>query len=712
MKNHYLLYIATASAMMMASCSNDSEIQTAIPEAPVTNNGGYINKNIQLTFSAGCGNDKATSKTAIDADNNLDLVFQKDDQIYIQDGNQDISAATAILPEGKTETSPTCTFSATFSDGTIGDYTAFYPMSAYTTTIGELISAGNLNATQEVANGTFDPEAHIMTASTDSKDMDFKFKTQNSFLRFTAPCDLDKVILRGHNGEKIAGNFTIESDGSIKAADGASSEITLDGEMKEGEVFYISLIPTKFTDGLTLYIYNGDKFATYSVDKEVETLANKVKNFKALPSELADLVSYANLDKYLAVPAGETVTICVSDIEGHWTEVKWYIQQFQADVKLVLPDGIETIEYGAFDGCKKLIDVTIPNSVTSIEVYAFNECSGLTSVTIPKSITSIKPLAFEGTNLKEVNYNAKEFEFLSKTLEKVTLGDNVESIGVGAFEECTSLASITIPDNITSIGSSAFSGCTGLTSITIPDNVTSIGSSAFLGCTGLTSITIPDNVTSIEGYTFALCENLSSITIPNSVKSIGENAFQGTGLTNITIPNNVESIGMFAFAYSGFTSITIPSSVTSIGVGAFEGTNLKEVNYNAEEFVNLSSSLEKVTLGANVRKIGDYAFMDCGALESITIPNSVENIGDYAFQNCGALESITIPNSVESIGMYAFQNCTGLSSITIPNSVETIGDLAFEGTSCPIHVTQKVYDWYEGAYGSADGALGRMEIDQ
>ncbi len=691
MKKHFLLYIATASAMMMASCSNDSdsEILSAIPEAPVTNNGGNISKSVQLTFSAGCGNDKATSKTAIDADNYLQLVFQKDDQVYIQDGNLEISEASATLPEGKTETSPTCTFSVTFSDGTIGDYTAFYPMSAYTKTAGEQISAGNLRATQNTYKGTFDPEAHIMTASTDSKDMDFKFKTQNSFLKFTAPCDLDKVILRGHNGEKIAGNFTIESDGSIKAADGASSEITLDGEMKEGEVFYISLIPTTFTDGLTLYIYNGDKFATYSVDKEVETSANKVKNFKALPSELADLVSYADLDKYLAVPAGETVSICVSDIEGHWTEVKEYIKKSQADVKLVLPDGIETIGYEAFDGCKKLIDVTIPNSVTSIGIYAFEGCTNLTSITIPNSVISIGDFAF-GT---------------------------------------TGLTGIIIPNNVESIRNSAFSGCTDLTSITIPSSVISIGISAFEGCT-----------------------NLTSITIPNSVTSIGEYAFQNCGaLTSITIPNSVETIRANAFAYSGLTSITIPSSVTSIGDCAFEGTNLKEVNYNAEEFVYLGSSLEKVTFGANVKKIGDYAFQNCGALESITIPSSViiigdnafdgtnlkevnynaeefvylssslekvtlgdnvKKIGDYAFQDCGALESITIPNSVESIGMYAFQNCGALESITIPNSVEYIGDYAFEGTDCTIHVTQEVYDWYEGAYGFADGALDRMEIDQ
>ena len=80
--------------------------------------------------------------------------------------------------------------------------------------------------------------------------------------------------------------------------------------------------------------------------------------------------------------------------------------------------------------------VVIEDGVTSIENSAFDSCSNLTSITIP---------------------------------------DSVSSIGNFVFYGCVSLTSITIPDGVTSIGDSAFSNCTSLTSITIPDSVTSIG---------------------------------------------------------------------------------------------------------------------------------------------------------------------------------------------------------------------------------------------
>jgi hypothetical protein len=63
----------------------------------------------------------------------------------------------------------------------------------------------------------------------------------------------------------------------------------------------------------------------------------------------------------------------------------------------------------------------------------------------------------------------------------------VTSIGVGAFENCTSLTSVTIGNSVTSIGIAAFALCTSLTSVIIGNGVTNIGGSAFSNCTELTS---------------------------------------------------------------------------------------------------------------------------------------------------------------------------------------------------------------------------------
>ena len=235
-------------------------------------------------------------------------------------------------------------------------------------------------------------------------------------------------------------------------------------------------------------------------------------------------------------------------------------------VNFTIPDGITTIDYDAFDGCKKLTNITIPDSVTSIGMRAFSECGSLTSITIPNGVTSIGAYAFHECG----------------GLTSITIPNGVTSIGEEAFRGCTGLKNITIPNSVTSIAG-VFSGCTGLENITIPNSVTSIGLRAFFGCTGLKNITIPNSVTSIGSVAFSGCTGLKNITISNSVTSIGDWAFGGcSGLTNVTIPDSVTSIGQRAFSECGsLTSITIPVSVKFIGLWAFRDcTNLKNIAYN------------------------------------------------------------------------------------------------------------------------------------
>ena len=50
---------------------------------------------------------------------------------------------------------------------------------------------------------------------------------------------------------------------------------------------------------------------------------------------------------------------------------------------------------------------------------------------------------------------------------------------------------VVIPDEVTSIGMHAFYNCSSLISVTIPEGVKKIGEGAFYGCSSLTSITIP-----------------------------------------------------------------------------------------------------------------------------------------------------------------------------------------------------------------------------
>jgi hypothetical protein len=69
-----------------------------------------------------------------------------------------------------------------------------------------------------------------------------------------------------------------------------------------------------------------------------------------------------------------------------------------------------------------------------------------------------------------------------------------------------------------------------------------------------------------DGYT----NELGNVVIPSTVKglpvtSIGEDAFDGSGMTSIVVPSSVTSIGGYAFMGCPLASMSLPASITSIG---------------------------------------------------------------------------------------------------------------------------------------------------
>ena len=62
--------------------------------------------------------------------------------------------------------------------------------------------------------------------------------------------------------------------------------------------------------------------------------------------------------------------------------------------KVVIPEGITHIGSGAFDNCKRLLDVSLPSTLTEIGGWAFRDCTALTSIVIPIGVTTIGTWAF------------------------------------------------------------------------------------------------------------------------------------------------------------------------------------------------------------------------------------------------------------------------------------------------------------------------------
>lgn len=104
-------------------------------------------------------------------------------------------------------------------------------------------------------------------------------------------------------------------------------------------------------------------------------------------------------------------------------------------LKTAVINGVKVIGESAFSGCTQLTSLTLGEGIVTIERYAFDcysmmagaEKGKLTSLVIPDSVQEIGIGAFEG----HIN------------LTTVTIGSGVTHIGKNAFRKCTALAQVT-----------------------------------------------------------------------------------------------------------------------------------------------------------------------------------------------------------------------------------------------------------------------------
>lgn len=202
---------------------------------------------------------------------------------------------------------------------------------------------------------------------------------------------------------------------------------------------------------------------------------------------------------------------------------------------------------GVFSGCN-IVSIKIPASVETIEAGAFAGCRSLTTISFEKN-----------SNLKDIR-SESAIGFESAT------SDIIRYSYYGAFSDCSSLTSIEIPASVETIGVYAFLGCHSLAKVTFEKGsklkeISGYGyyvekrypathwHGVFSDCP-ITSIEIPASVESIEECAFQGCSQLASVTFEkgSKLKTIGGKSVYGGVISGSKV---------YYYYYGGFASTAL-----------------------------------------------------------------------------------------------------------------------------------------------------------
>lgn len=431
------------------------------------------------------------------------------------------------------------------------------------------------------------------------------------------------------------------------------------------------------------------------------------------------------------VPGADNGYRGILRFKGPITEIDQYAFSNTDVWSVTLPDCVQTIHKGAFQGCARLSIANLGAGIKSIGEYAFSG-TVLSSINLPEGLDRIGAFAFEGNLLTRVTIPESvthlgfredapfslaplgnpffDCSYLARFEGKFATQDGralIEDSGINKYFVSFATNGMDgqayhVPE-VYGVSPYAFGNST-IGSVTFSDNIKTIYAAAFWNCEQLKSVEIPSSLERMGGYAFNGCSALEFIEI-NSPQLLIAYDNQGHMFDGSNCPIYVASDLIPSYKTAQYWSdyetryhfkqpdyqiwyktadgsaaiVNIPNSWQSYSpmntAPGSDGIGILRINIDITEIPdNLfeNSNITEVFLPDKVGTIGAKAFRNCGSLTDIHLGNNVETIGHQAFENCASLQSFVFPESLTDLGYRAFSDCVSLESVYIPDSWSSI----------------------------------------
>ncbi len=385
-------------------------------------------------------------------------------------------------------------------------------------------------------------------------------------------------------------------------------------------------------------------------------------NIDMAPGEVADYQTVKYSCRFNSDGTGYAEVTGIYDSSVTSITIMGSVNNYVGDELMAFP--VIAIAKDAFAGNSSLSTVSIPASVNTIGIDAFKDCTSLNKVIVTTNMTEFPQLAFSSSNA----YQPLKFDL------EVNLGQN-SNIVMAFATGCKNIKSVTIGDGVTTIGPNAFADCTSMTSVVIPNSVTTIGAKAF-------GIANPN-------YTSPLTDVTVQWTTPPTSINGNNDPFPSdkSGIT-LHVPTGTES------SYSGdsyWSQFNI--------VGPSYDYEYKGVCY---QIIEGTTTAKVLAAGTSDLQLSEVPLLDDFEVDGVTY--TVTEIEPEAFMGNGSVEHLLMPIRLTTIGNNAFADCENLKVIAAGPAIATIGEGAFSNTLVTLYIIGDMTDMGipEGAYQGKD----------
>ncbi len=181
---------------------------------------------------------------------------------------------------------------------------------------------------------------------------------------------------------------------------------------------------------------------------------------------------------------------------GFKTSVVGTLNKIASD-RLVLLDGIKTINRNSFWNCRGIKTVVFPESLIDIGYNPFVGCSNIRFESHSPRFKVIDDVLYNFDESKIICYPSW------KAIGHIKLRESVTTLERGAFSGCDKMTSLDL-HNVNIVNKSCFTNCSSLKNLYCSDFITYVGEWAFAYCSSLKEVSVSGNAI-VDNNAFSNC---------------------------------------------------------------------------------------------------------------------------------------------------------------------------------------------------------------